>query len=67
MAEEDLTLDTLKSVRAEVAGALDEEILMQCYLIQKRFQFSSDRAVVVNEMERLIDASVARQVEGNRS
>jgi hypothetical protein len=66
MAEEDLTLDTLKSVRSEVAGALDEEILMQCYLIQKRFQFSGDRAVVVNEMERLIDASVARQVEGNR-
>jgi len=62
MLEDDLTLETLLSVRAEVNDDLDEDILRQCYLIQKRFQFSDDRAVVVSEMERLIDANVARQV-----
>jgi len=60
MVETDLTLETLLSVRAEVNAELDEEILRQCYLIQKRFQFSDDRAAVVGEMERLIDANVAR-------
>ncbi|TBF57613.1 hypothetical protein ELG87_14825 [Rhizobium leguminosarum] len=65
MIEEDLTLDTLLNVGAEVAHGLDVQILKQCYLIQKRFQFSSDRAVVVSEMERIIDVAVARQIDGN--
>ncbi|WP_422369858.1 hypothetical protein [Hoeflea sp.] len=63
MEEEDLTLETLLSVRAEVAIELDKNLLQECYLIQKRMQFSTDRAAVITEMERLIDASVDREVE----
>lgn len=58
MAEEDLTLETLLSVREALCPNLDEDLLRQCYLIQKRFQFSEDRSISANAMERLIDEQV---------
>lgn len=58
MAEEDLTLETLLSVREALCPTLDEDLLRQCYLIQKRFQFSEDRSISANAMERLIDEQV---------
>jgi hypothetical protein len=58
MTEEDLTLETLLSVRSTLCPELDEDLLRQCYLIQKRFQFSADRSISANAMERLIDDQV---------
>jgi hypothetical protein len=65
MAEEDLTLETLLSVREALCPTLDENLLRQCYLIQKRFQFSEDRSISANAMERLIDEQV-RAVAGDQ-
>lgn len=58
MSDDDLTLETLLSVRQELDPAIDELLLKQCYQIQKRFQFSEDRSASQTEMERLIDAHV---------
>ena len=56
---EDLALQTLLSVRAEIAPEVDEELLKNCYAIQKRHQFNSDRTQSSVAMERLIDETVA--------
>ena len=41
---DDLALQTLLAVRAEVAPNVDEELLRACYAVQRRHQFSDDRA-----------------------
>lgn len=53
--KEDLALQTLLSVRAEIAPDIDEDLLKNCYAIQKRHQFNSDRTQSSVAMERLID------------
>lgn len=58
--EEDLVLQTLIAARAEIAPHLDDALLHQCYAIQKKYQFSEDRSMSANAMERLIDAIVAK-------
>lgn len=60
MADEDMTLETLLAVHTEVSPGLDESLLRQCYLVQKRFQFSADRTVSASNMERLIDEQVKK-------
>jgi hypothetical protein len=62
--DEDLALQTLVGARTEVAPLLDEELLRQCYAIQKKYQFSDDRSMSANAMERLIDAVVAKISSG---
>lgn len=57
--DEDLALQTLLQVRAEIAPEVDEELLKNCYAIQRRHQFSGDRAQSSVAMERLIDEAVA--------
>lgn len=57
--KEDLALQTLLAVRAEIAPDVDEGLLKHCYVIQKRHQFNSDRAQSSVAMERLIDDDVA--------
>lgn len=56
--EEDLALETLLAVRAEIAPELSETLLKQCYAIQRRHQFSDDRAQPHSAMERLIDQAL---------
>lgn len=51
----DLVLETLLAVRAEITPELDEELLRQCYEIQKKHQFEHDRDVPTQAMNRLID------------
>jgi hypothetical protein len=51
----DLVLETLLAVRKEVAPDLDEELVRQCYEIQKKHQFEHDRDVPTQAMNRLID------------
>ena len=61
--EPNLALLTLLAARSEVAPALDEDLLRKCYAIQKRYQFSEDRAQSSAAMERLIDEAVNKQAE----
>jgi hypothetical protein len=58
-SDDDLALQTLLAVRAEVSPHVDEELLRQCYAIQRRHQFSADRVQSAAAMERLIDAKIA--------
>jgi hypothetical protein len=58
-SDDDMALQTLLAARAEVAPELDEKILRLCYAIQKKHQFSEDRAQSAAAMERLIDEAVA--------
>jgi hypothetical protein len=59
--ESDLAFQTLLSARNIIAPDLDPELLRQCYGVQKKYQFSDDRAMSASAMERLIDAAVARK------
>jgi hypothetical protein len=54
--DDDLALQTLLAVRAEVAPGLDEKLLRQCYQVQRKHQFSGERVVSSKAMEDLIDA-----------
>lgn len=57
--EDDLALQTLLAVRAEIAPDLDEELLRQCYQVQRKHQFSGERVVSSKRMEDLIDATLS--------
>lgn len=63
MSDEDLTLETLLSVRQEAEPTVDDLLLKQCYQVQKRFQFSDDRSASQIEMERLIDVHVKNMLD----
>jgi hypothetical protein len=56
--DDDLALQTLMSVRAEIAPDLDEQMLRQCYAVQREHQFSADRVQPSRALERLIDEAV---------
>jgi hypothetical protein len=60
----DLALETLMAVRAEVAPDLDEDLLRSCYAIQRRHQFSEDRTQPAAAMERLIDEAMTAAPTG---
>ena len=56
--EEDLGLETLLEMRAIHAASLDENLLRQCYAIQKKHQFNSDGSEAAALIDRLIDEAV---------
>jgi hypothetical protein len=62
MMVNDLALETLLSVRADVAPDLDEQLLRSCYAIQKKHQFERDRGPSSQAMDRLIDDRVGTLV-----
>lgn len=55
---DDLAIETLLAVRAELAPDLDTELLKRCFAIQKRQQFASDRTQSAQAMDRLIEECV---------
>ena len=55
---DDLALETLLSVRLEIAPDLDEDLLRRCYEIQKKHQFSRERSHSAQAMDRLIEDRV---------
>lgn len=61
---DDLALQTLLAVRAEVSPGIDESLLRACYDVQRRHQFSSDRVQSSVAMERLIDEAVDASAQG---
>ena len=56
--DDDLALSTLLSVKAELFPDLDEQLVRQCYAIQKKHQFSDDRNQSSVAIEKLIDHAV---------
>ena len=64
---DDLALQTLLAVRAELAPDVDEALLRACYAVQRRYQFSRDRAQSSIAMERLIDEAVDASTQGAAS
>ncbi len=58
MSEEDLAFETLRSALGALALELDVELVEKCYAIQKNYQFSNDRSVSINLMDREIDGFV---------
>lgn len=63
MSEEDLAFETLRAVRPEVASDLEEQLVSQCYAVQKKHQFDADRSISAQLMDRLIDNYVDRLVK----
>jgi hypothetical protein len=57
-SEIDLALEALLAARSEVAPAIDEQLLRQCYAIQRKHQFTADRAQPAAALERVIDTRV---------
>lgn len=55
---DDLAIETLLAVCAELAEDLDVELLQRCYEIQKTHQFLPDRSHSAQAMDRLIEARV---------
>lgn len=57
----DHALEVLLAVRAQVAPELPEELLRQCYAIQKQFQFDRDEQLPIVRTRRLIEGFVERE------
>ena len=57
----DHALDVLLVVRAQIAPELPEELLMQCYAIQKQFQFDRDEQLPIVHTRRLVEGFVERE------
>lgn len=63
-SSDDLALETLLAVRGEIAPDLDEQLIRQCYALQKKHQFDRERSQSVQAMERLIDDHVSGGLKG---
>ena len=58
--DRELGLETLLAVRTQLGVDLDDDILEACFEIQKKYQFSHDRTLSTQAMERLIEEYVER-------
>jgi hypothetical protein len=67
MANDDLVLETLLSVKADIAPDVDTILLKNCYELQKKHQFDQDRGYSTQAMDRLIEDEVARIVASDGS
>jgi hypothetical protein len=63
----DHAVDVLLAVRAQIAPEISEELLRQCYAIQKQFQFDRDEQLPIVRTRRLVEGFVEREVaaQGN--
>lgn len=56
--DNELGLETLLAVKAELGVDLDDELLEACFKLQKKYQFNHDRTLSTQAMDRLIDDRV---------
>lgn len=63
-SSEDLALETLLAVRAEIAPDLDEQLLRSCYALQQKHQFDRERSHSAQAMDRLIEDRVKAVLDG---
>ena len=66
--ENELGLETLLAVKADLDVNLDGDLLEACFEIQKKYQFSHDRTLSTQAMDRIIEDRVekasGKQTEG---
>lgn len=65
-AEVDHALSALLETASDVAPELPEELLRKAYAIEKRHQYDRDRAVSMQELEKLVDEYVNRTLPQSR-
>lgn len=58
--DRELGLETLLAVRVELEADLDIDLINACFEIQKKYQFSHDRALSTNAMDRIIEEYVEK-------
>jgi len=58
--DNELGLETLLAVKAELGADLDDELLKACFEIQKKYQFNHDRTLSTQAMDRLIEDRVEK-------
>ena len=56
----ELGLQTLLAVKTELGVDLDDDLLKACFEIQKKYQFSHDRTLSTQAMDRLIEDRVEK-------
>ena len=61
--ENDLGLETLLAVRAQIGVDIDDNLLKQCFAIQRKYQFSPDRVQSSQAMDKLVDAHVDKKTK----
>lgn len=61
----DHALEVLLAVRAQVAPELPEDLLRQCYEIQKQFQFDRDEQLPIVRTRRMVESLVEREASSN--
>lgn len=64
--DNELGLETLLAVKAELGVDLDDELLEACFEIQKKYQFNHDRTLSTHATDRLIEDRVEK-VSGKQS
>lgn len=64
--DNELGLETLLAVKAELGVDLDDELLEACFEIQKKYQFNHDRTLSTQATDRLIEDRVEK-VGGKQS
>lgn len=66
--DNELGLETLLAVKAQLGLDLDDDFLEACFAIQKKYQFNHDRTLSTQAMDRLIEDRVektnVKQTEG---
>lgn len=61
--DSDLGLETLLAVRAQLGANIDDNLLKQCFAIQRKYQFSPDRVQSSLAMDKLVDAHVEKMTK----
>jgi hypothetical protein len=63
---EDDALDILLAIRERTAPECPEDLLRQCYLVQRQFQFDRDEQLPLVHTRRLVETYVEREMEHTR-
>ena len=58
--EHELGLETLLEVKSVIGVDLDDNLLVACLEIQKKYQFNHDRTLSTHAMDRLIEDCVEK-------
>ena len=58
--DNELGLETLLEVKTGMGFDLDDDLLKACFEIQKKYQFSHDRTLSTQAMDRLIEDRVEK-------
>ena len=58
--DNELGRKTLLEVKTEIGVDLDDDLLKACFEIQKKYQFSHDRTLSTQAMDRLIEDRVEK-------